>query len=557
MNRLSFSRYFLGFIALWAGLGCQPAEPGPQGDSHTNWLRTCAVDRDCGVLSCVCGVCTAPCSTEDECGAAVGSSCLSRTHAGTVAACAGQAPPVAGMCLPTCSLDRECGEGQACVAGACQPLKAPTARVAIDSSVELQPLSGFGATVGYAEDELTTFSNKAALEQAMFAGLGLDVLRFRNRYGEVPEATLRQASNIVAAAQRSLGRAPLVLLTSWSPPAQLKQNGATFCAGPTRCTLTTNESGAFDYAALGAHWRSSIEAYARAGFVPDFIGIQNNPDWSPPGGAVFEACKFLPSEGSTTEVVDGASVSFSYPGYDRAFSAVTTELDALTVRPRVLAPELSRIDGAQEYLKVLAPTRVAAVAHHMYGSDPTTPDFAGLEALAELGSDMRVPLFQTEMQADGFGTALLIHHALAEGGAAMYLQTALVAPLFGPTANSSALIALDGGELVLQDPYFAMSHFSRFTDPGWVRVSTFTSDAGLLASAWSSPAHDSLTVVLLNAASSSLEVALDLGARQGAVTELRRTVFDGSERFANLGAWSIGSSIELPPRSLATVVIDE
>lgn len=557
MNRLNFARYLAGFIALGMALACQPPEPGPQGDSHTNWLRTCATDRDCGELSCVCGMCTAACSNDDACGAALGSSCLPATHAGTVAACAGQAPPAAGMCLPSCSANRPCDEGQACVAGACQPLKAPTSRVAIDSSVELQHLSGFGATVGYAEDELAAFPDKLALDEAMFAGLGLDVLRFRNRYGEVQDSALGEASNLVAAAQRSLGRAPLVLLSSWSPPAELKQNGARFCAEPDTCTLATNASGAFEYAALGAHWRSSLEAYARAGFLPDYIGIQNNPDWTPPLGAVFEACKFLPREGSANVVVRGSNVSVAYPGYDRAFSAVTAALDGLAVPPKILAPELSRIDGAQAYLSVLESSRVAAVAHHMYGADPATPDLAGLQALAELGSDLRVPLFQTEMQADGFGTALLIHHALVEGGASMYLQTALVAPRLGPAANPSALIGLEGGELLLQDPYFAMRHFSRFTDPGWVRLSTATTTPGLLASAWSSPARDSLTVVLINAATGTLEVELDLGARLGTVTELRRTVFDGAERFADLGAWSVGSSISLPPRSLATIVIDE
>jgi hypothetical protein len=255
--------------------------------------------------------------------------------------------------------------------------------------------------------------------------------------------------------------------------------------------------------------------------------------------------------------VDGASLPVKYPGYDQAFAAVTAALDALAVRPRVLAPELSRIDGAEKYLSALGPARIDAVAHHMYGADPVTPDLAGLQALAELGNDMRVPLFQTEMQADGFGTAQLIHHALVEGGAAMYLQTALVAPLFGPAANPSALVGLEGDELILQDAYFAMSHFSRFTDPGWIRVSAVTGAPGLLASAWSAPERDALTVVLINTAADSLEVALDLGTLGIGSAELRRTVFDGSERFADLGAWPAESAIPLPPRSIATVVIAE
>ena len=139
----------------------------------------------------------------------------------------------------------------------------------------------------------------------------------------------------------------------------------------------------------------------------------------------------------------------------------------------------------------------------------------------------------------------------------MYLQAALVGPLSGPAMNPSALVGVEGKDFVLQDPYFAMSHFSRFTDPGWSRVATDTSTPGLLASAWLAPGHDALTIVLVNAGGHALTVDLDLGAEQVRSAQLRRTVFDGSERFADLGAWTAASTISLPPRSIATVAIDE
>ena len=123
--------------------------------------------------------------------------------------------------------------------------------------------------------------------------------------------------------------------------------------------------------------------------------------------------------------------------------------------------------------------------------------------------------------------------------------------------NRSALIGMDGKDVILQDPYFAMSHFSRFTDPGWSRVAATTNTPGLLASAWLAPAHDALTIVLVNAGRQALTVDLDLGAEQIRSAQLRRTVFDGLERFADLGGWTAASTISLPPRSIATVVIEE
>jgi glucuronoarabinoxylan endo-1,4-beta-xylanase len=558
MKHLDFSGFALCFSLFVALTGCEPPAPGPQGDSHTNWLRTCERDNECSTgLSCVCGMCTARCSSDDACTSAPGSSCVRADAASTVAVCGGQAPPAAGMCLPTCEAPRDCADGQDCLAGACRPLAAPTSHVSVDTGSRLQMLTGFGATVGYAEDDITTAADPDALAEAMFSGLGLDVLRFRNRYTEDGEAPLHQAAAIVAAAELSLGRAPLVLLSSWSPPASLKQNGATFCSDPTTCKLAKDATGAFDYAGLAAYWRSSLDAYAREGFVPDYVGIQNNADWTPSGGAVMEACKFLPREGTTNVMIGGAPVAVHYPGYDQALTAVMTALADLPTRPRILAPDLSSIVGAKEYLSVLAPAQVDAVSHHLYGSDAADLDLAGLQALATLGSDMSLPLFQTEMQADGFDTALLIHHAVAEGNASMYLQAALVGARSGPVTNRSALIGMDGKDIVLQEPYFAMSHFSRFTDPGWSRVAAETSTPGLLASAWLSPAHDALTIVLVNAGGHALTVDLDLGAEQVRSAQLRRTVFDGSERFADLGGWTVTSTISLPPRSIATVVIEE
>jgi O-glycosyl hydrolase len=541
-------------LAGWLG-GCEPPEPGPQGDSHTNWLRSCESDTECGTLQCLCGVCTAPCSTDDACSAAPGSSCLAAADPGAIATCAGKRPPAPGMCLPVCSAEGGCGDAQQCVAGACQPSAAPTSRVAVDASVELQHLTGLGATVGYAEDDIARFPDPAALEQAMFSGLGLDVLRFRNRHAEVSEPVLRRAAELVAAGERSLGRTPLVLLSSWSPPAPLKQNGATFCNDPRTCTLKADADGGFDYAGLAAHWRASLDAYARTGFIPDYVGIQNNADWAPSGGAVFEACRFLPREGSASVLANGESVTVQYPGFDQAMTAVTAALADLPNRPRILAPELSSISGAKDYLTALDPTQVDAVAHHLYGADAAAVDLAGFRALAELGGEMRLPLFQTEMQAGGFDTAVLIHHAFVDGAASMYLQTALVGPLSGPAANPSALIGLGEDELVLQDPYFAISHFSRFTDPGWSRVAASTSTPGLLASAWLAPTRETLTIVLINATSDAQAVGLDLDDASVRSAELRRTVFDGSERFAGLDGWTLRSAVPLPPRSVATVVI--
>lgn len=454
------------------------------------------------------------------------------------------------MCLPSCG-SSECGPGFTCTAGACVPQAAPTVEVAVSPQTQLQTLVGFGATVGYAEDELASLTDRADLDAAMFDGLGLDVLRIRNRYGEVSDAQLAQAQSLVAAATSRLGRKPLVLLSSWSPPASLKQNGATFCGnGPSNCTLSLLPGGAFDYAGFADHWRSTLAAYAKVDLVPDYIGIQNNPDWAPVAGAAAEACKFLPSEGTEDVSVGGVTTPVRYPGYAEALDAVLAGLVGLPTVPKLLAPDLVGVHGAERYFEALDTSRVDAIAHHMYGSDATNLDVARLTALGKLQASMALPIFQTEMQADGFDTALLIHHALVSEGAAMYLQTALVGPRSGPATNPTALIGLENGEFVLQEPYFAMRHYAKDTEPGYTRVGASSNDPSVLVSAWRSPDSDALTVILINSGFVTQAVGLDVGERRS--FSLSRTVFGGQERMADLGTLPSGGTISLPPRSMAT-----
>lgn len=540
----SFAAAWL-FSVLCAAVACESPTSGPRTDSHTNWLRTCSNDGECGPLSCICGLCTQPCQNDLACGADTpGAACLGADDAGAQAACSGIRPPTS-MCLPRCDAEQGCAVGQACVAGACLPQSSPGVTVTVDTSVQMQALTGFGATVGYAEGELATMSDRAALDQTMFAELGLDVLRFRNRYAEVPDGTLAQAQQLVAAATASLGRRPLVLLSSWSPPPALKQNASVFCAGdPAHCTLSRAPTGGFDYAGFAAHWRATLEAYARVDFHPDFIGIQNNPDWAPPLGRAFEACKFLPTEGKA--LADG--VSTAYPGYAEALRAVQASLVDLPERPQLLGPELSGLLGIDSYLNALGDVRVDAIAHHLYGTDAGKLDTTSLTSLNQLQTQMALPLFQTEMEADGFETALLIHHALVTEGASMYLQQSLVSARSGPSSNPGALIGLESGQFVRQSPYFAVQHFARFTEPGWRRVAAVTSSTDVLASAWVAPEGDATTLVLINASAREQVVQL----APGRSFELTRTVFDGAERFASLGSQPGSALISLPPRSMAT-----
>jgi glucuronoarabinoxylan endo-1,4-beta-xylanase len=543
----------LALVAACA-LACDP--DGPKTDSQTNWLKSCQIDAQCeDGLSCFCGACTRICEASDSCAGLEGSECVPSSDKGSVAVCGGEPSSSAGLCLPRCE-EGACAPGQMCVAGVCSPVPTTNARVVIDVSARHQALVGLGATVGYAEDEIVSHPQKAALYDAMFAELGIDLLRLRVRNAS-GAGMLGAASEILTEAEQGLGRSPTLLVTSWSPPAALKQSGATSCQGNAdTCTLARNSAGEFDYAGFAAYWRSSLDDYEKAGIFPDYIGIQNNPDWVPAASEVGEACKFLPVEGSAQVTVDGVEVEVEYPGYKEALAAVQDALEGLASPPKIMAPEVSGASVVGDYSAVLDLSSVEAISHHLYGTDPSNLNPAEFEDLNALGASYRKPLFQTEMQADGFGTAVLLHYTLAVEGAAVYAQTSLASAASGPFANPKALFGFEADTFTRQEPYYAFQHYSLYTDPGFVRVGATSTTPDLLASAWLSPDEGALTIVLVNAGRSALDVELDLGSTSPRASKVTRTVFDGVERSAELGRLSEASVVDVPSRAMVTIALE-
>ena len=545
----------LALVAL-AGLACESA--GDNSDKQTNWLRSCEIDAQCGhAMTCQCGACTQICSALSTCQGLPGSACVPASEAGPIALCGGERPAGAGLCLPSC-IDSPCATGQMCVAGVCAPLPTPTAQVSLDTTSHHQVLTGFGATVGYAEDAITHHPRKAALYRAMFEELGLDVLRFRNRYGYVGADDLSSAAEINREAATSLGRAPTILLGSWSPPGALKANGTVICQGNfDTCTLAQLPGGGFDYASYASYWRGTLDAYAKVGVTPDYIGIQNNPDWVPSSVEIFEACKFLPKEGTQTATVNGLDIQVRYPGYDEALTAVMGQLSGLKAPPKIVAPEVTAATLVASYVNGLDASHLDAIGHHLYGTDPTAPDPSSLQALQDLGQQRGLPLFQTEMQADGFGTALLLHDTLVLEGAAVYIQTSLIGPAASPGLDPTALITLGATDFTIEAPYHAMRHYAAFTNPGWVRVEAASSTPELLASAWLSPEADAVTVVMINTGRNPITTQLDAGGVSAGKSRVVRTVFDGVERSVELGSLSSERIVQIPGRSIVTVALNQ
>jgi hypothetical protein len=110
----------------------------------------------------------------------------------------------------------------------------------------------------------------------------------------------------------------------------------------------------------------------------------------------------------------------------------------------------------------------------------------------------------------------------------------------------------------IREHYYAMKHYARFTDPGWVRIGASADAAPIHASAFVSPAGDQITAVVLNTGKAPAEVRLDPGGFAAATTAVYRTTFRppaSDDAWTSLGPLAPGASVSLPSRSIATIML--
>lgn len=413
----------------------------------------------------------------------------------------------------------------------------------VDTEITYQTIEGFGASIAWYENWVTAHPNKRELYDLIFKELGLDILRLQNWYGKQSNVGA-YSSEIVREATRSLERPVQILISSWSPPASLKSNNNVEGGGTLK-----KENGQYVYEKFAEYWHDSLMAYEKAGIIPEYISIQNEPDYK----AEWNSCLFSPEETEETA------------GYDRALAAVYHKLQEMGSPPKIVGPETIGIgyETVKKYSEKMDMDQIYAGAHHLYhgGEDtnPTTYIF-NMRETRELFSDK--PIFQTEFErGDGFTNAWIIHNSLVEENINAYLYW--------------DLIWVDRGLVTVESPwqrsswktekgffktemYYALQHYARFTDPGYKRVEVVGDSNRLKVSAFISPDGDRLVVVALNTYLMEEKLKLDFLGFKAQDSRVYRTCFmrKNGEEFADLGALEESNPLILPGRSMATVVLN-
>jgi len=445
-----------------------------------------------------------------------------------------------------------------------------TLRIEVDFANPRQKIVGFGAADAFYTNWLTAHPNKEQIYSLLFGpdNLGASILRVQNIYGQTSTTPFDpDTAEVVAKANSYRGSPIAVLMTSWSPPAALKASGQVSCNGASvepGCTLA-KANGGYNYSGFAQYWSNSLNAYAALGVTPNYVSLQNEPDFTPSG---YAGCRFDPAE----------EPGGTYAGYREALDAVYAQLQTMPNPPVLVGPEVAGIgyNDPENYLSALSPAEVeqmGAVAHHLYGGDSGSPDSFDTAMFQLAAAAPSTQLFETEFdhsadQSTAMDTAWLIHNAMAVEEASAYLYWSY----FWPDTNQ--LVYIDNPFTPStwvypqgfhpNDYFYAVEHFSKYVQPGFQRIASLTGSAELRVTGYYNGQSHRLVLVLVNtSAGDTLTPAVALpapsprsGAPPAGPTAVYRSTFSGAERFASLGPLAAGNVVTLPPQSVATVVVD-
>jgi glucuronoarabinoxylan endo-1,4-beta-xylanase len=419
------------------------------------------------------------------------------------------------------------------------------ASASVNPAIRRQTIEGFGAAGAWYDNWLLAHPKRTELYTILFKDLGLDIYRLRNTFDQGTSGAdyMDRAVQIVAGAETALQRPLKILISSWSPPAYLKSTDQL-----RRGTLKTSNGG-FMYAEFARWWADSVQAWAARGIHPDYISIQNEPDWE----ADWDTCRFNPAQTSTIA------------GYDTAFDAVYDELHARMGQsmPKMLAPESTGFSGAagyslHQYLTALNdPSKVYGYAHHLYNINAGDNPDNYLAAMAAFNAHWgHKPLFQTEYEKatgawpDALNMALLLHNSLTVEQVAAYLYWDLF-------WENGGLVSLDdpwqsNPGYTLNSDYYGFKHFSAFIHSGWQRIDAASDTAPLRLSAYISPDNLQLTVVIINpSAETAFDLTLTLPGFALENASLFRTT--QTQNCIPLGPFNPAVPLTLPPASITTL----
>ena len=355
--------------------------------------------------------------------------------------------------------------------------------VMVDANERLQKMEGFGASGAFGEPNLSNHNDFEEIVELAFNQLGLDIYRIQNRYNHLNTNPPWQqgwlgSKIILEEAEYITGRDIKVLMSAWTPPANLKSNNNLQNGG----TLASDSNG-FRYDDYAQWWLDGYNYYNNNDVEIDYISIQNEPQYV----AEWNSCLFDPSEGGGNA------------GYDKAFEAVWQKFATTFgthAMPKMVAPEHHTPDESiiTQYVDALGPhyNRIYGFAHHLYKDNAfRNPDILNAD-FNTLTNFSYKPLFQTEYGKANtsddaitrkLNLARLMHNALTIENVSAYFHWGL----WWPADDGRGLINLPSGNsstYEITPEYYAFKHYSAFVHSDWRRLGVTISNGNIDLSAF-------------------------------------------------------------------------
>jgi glucuronoarabinoxylan endo-1,4-beta-xylanase len=424
-------------------------------------------------------------------------------------------------------------------------------KITIDPTNVKQQMVGFGGALTWYSNWVTANSKVNDIADLMFSDLGIDIIRFKNWYypdnyptDKTTTTMSADGSNAAWTATNTLYNLAMqrnpnikILLSSWGPPASLKDNGKL-----PEGTLLRDNNG-FMYDAFAQYWSDVLD---HVPFNPDYISIQNEPTFTNPG---WTTCQWSNVETSTL------------PDYNIAFNKVYDKIKTRTKVPIMAGPESANTQAFASFAPNLANNPNCGIyAYHPYDISGSTSASTIISSLQSVGNFSTKPNLMTEFsdnKFDWFNTALFIQSTLLYANTSGYIYWKLswgppsagdedVAMISMASANSTSAYTIT--------PYFYLiKHFSKNIDYGYHRVDASSSNASLITTAFISPDNSKMTIVVVNNDSSQAKVYFNATGKT--VNSMSATQSISGTYYQSVTITSPTKSILLPAKSITTVVL--
>ncbi len=414
--------------------------------------------------------------------------------------------------------------------------------ITITPATQHQTMVGFGGALTWYSDWMYYGNKYDEINQLMFDDLGLDIVRFRNTY--YPE---NYPTNKVLGAQhaadstkkffeaaKAINPEIQVLLSSWSPPANLKSNGQRTNGG----TLTKDADG-YHYEELAQYWVDTLD---QLGWNPDYISFQNEPGWV----ASWDSCIFDPTETATNA------------GYAEASEAIWHAIKDRPNTPKMIGSEAENMNAFFDLNTATTQKSYFDVnAYHSYNIHSESLIDSSIAKMNQIrNSHGERPNWMTEFSKADFDwiqTARIIHNHVTEANAAAYVYWKLAWTDADGDDYMIGLTNTDFSSYTIGPHYYTLKHFAKHVDRGDTRIEVGGSTADIKVSGYLSADGNSITLVAINKSSSAEQINLVHGGLS--ISSIAGYQSTTGSYYQTMSGLSTASPVDLPASSITTLVL--